>query len=194
MPFAEMSDEDATAIISYLRAQPPVRHVVPADDWTSVGKVVKSLAPTFKPRDEPHPPAVAPAEAPTRERGAYLTRSVGNCIGCHTPRNPLTFAAVGPEFSGGMEVGPEPVPGADPNVWFHTPNLTPHPTGSLAKFPDRDTFIARFRLGGRQFASSPMPWEAFRRMSDADLGAIYEYLHSLPPAPGPTGDPTFKKS
>jgi mono/diheme cytochrome c family protein len=194
MPYDKMSDEDVAAIISYLRAQPPVRNAVPEGEWTAVGKTVKALAPTFKPRTEVHPPAVGAAEAPTRERGEYLARSVANCVGCHTPRNPLTFAATGPEFSGGSELPPDPAPGADPTMWLRSPNLTPHPTGSLAKFPDRDTFIARFRLGGRQHAGSPMPWEAFRRMSDADLGALYEFFRSLPPAPGPTGNPEFKKS
>ncbi|HEX2453397.1 MAG TPA: hypothetical protein VHI99_06830 [Vicinamibacterales bacterium] len=40
---------------------------------------------------------------------------------------------------------------------------------------------------------SPMPWEAFARMSVSDIGALYEFLHSLPPQSGPTGEPTFKK-
>jgi hypothetical protein len=39
-----------------------------------------------------------------------------------------------------------------------------------------------------------MPWEAFARMTTEDLGAVYEYLHSLAPLDGPSGDPTFKKA
>jgi hypothetical protein len=38
-----------------------------------------------------------------------------------------------------------------------------------------------------------MPWEAYGQMTDADLAAIYEFLKGLPPAPGPTGEPSFKK-
>src|SRR5262249_42780571 len=34
MPFGNMSEDDLTAIISYLRAQPPVRHDVPKNQWT----------------------------------------------------------------------------------------------------------------------------------------------------------------
>src|SRR5262245_56844102 len=37
MPYVGMSDEDLIAIVSYLRAQPPVRHQVPHDEWTMVG-------------------------------------------------------------------------------------------------------------------------------------------------------------
>src|SRR4029450_867266 len=41
MPFANLSDGDLTAIISYLRAQPAVRNAVPANQFTLIGKVVK---------------------------------------------------------------------------------------------------------------------------------------------------------
>jgi hypothetical protein len=72
--------------------------------------------------------------------------------------------------------------------------MTPATLALLLTLWTAPAALQGFRLGGRQFAGSPMPWEAFRRMSDADLGALYEFLRSLPPAPGPTGDPTFKKS
>ena len=119
---------------------------------------------------------------------------MSNCVGCHTPRNDLTFDPTGPEFSGGDDMEPLPLPGADLEVWFKTPNLTPAAGSALSTFPDRATFIARFKVGGRHCAGSPMPWESFRRMSEADIGALWEYLHTLSPAPGPTGDPTFRKS
>jgi hypothetical protein len=106
----------------------------------------------------------------------------------------MTFAATGPDFSGGFEMEPLPLPGADPKTWYRTPNITPQPGSGLMKFPDRETFVARFQRGGRQAAGSVMPWEAFARMTSEDLGAIYEYLHSLPPQPGPTGDAAFTKS
>jgi len=194
MPFGDLSQDDLDAVISYLRAQKPISNPVPENRWTLMGKVVKSLAPTFKPRSAIHPPLTAPAQAVTRERGEYLARYVTNCVGCHTPRDQMTFAATGPEFSGGMEFEPMPLPGADPSTWFRTPNLTPAKGSSLMKFPDRESFIARFQRGGRQHAGSSMPWEAFARMTSEDLGAVYEYLHSLRPEAGPTGDAAFKKA
>jgi mono/diheme cytochrome c family protein len=193
MPFGNMSDSDLTAIVSFLRSQPPVRTIVPDNEFTLVGKIVKSLSPVFKPRTVVHPPAQAPAEAPTRKRGEYIARSVANCGGCHTKHDPLTFANVGPEFAGGTEMAPELRPGADPNIWFRTPNLTPSRDSALSKFPDRETFIARFQRGGFHYEGSPMPWEPYGRMSSADLGALYEYFHSLQPQPGPVGEPTFAK-
>ena len=95
MPFGNMSDDDLVAIISYLRAQPPVRNVVPANEWTLMGKVVKSFVSIAKPRTSINPPRTAPPQGMTKERGEYLARYVGNCAGCHTPRDPNTFAATG---------------------------------------------------------------------------------------------------
>ena len=196
MPFHNMSEEDMVAIISFLRSQAPVRNAVPANEWTVPGKIIRSISSTFKPRDasEVHPPKVAPEEKPTKERGEYLARYVANCVGCHTPLDDTTFEPTGPDFSGGEEFEPTPLPGVDMQTWFRTPNITPQRGSALMKFPDRATFVARFKVGGRQHAGTPMPWEAFARMSPEDVAAIYEFLRSLPPAEGATGDVTFKKS
>jgi len=193
MPFGNMSEDDLNAIISYLRVQQPVHNAVPPNQWTMMGKVVKSLSSVFRPRTSINPPATAPAQTVTKERGEYLARYVSNCVGCHTPRDQTTFAATGPEFSGGMEMEPFPATGADLKVWFKTPNLTPMKGSGLLKFPDRETFIARFQRGGRHHTGSVMPWEPFARMSTEDLGALYEFLHSLPAENGPTGDAPFRK-
>ncbi len=195
MPFHNMSDEDMIAIISYLRAQPPVRNDVPPDDWTLVGKVIRSLSATFKPRsrDDVHPPATSPADG-TKARGEYLARYVSNCVGCHTNLDDMTFAPIGPEFAGGEEMEAATLPGADASIHFITPNLTPAKGSGLTKFPDRATFIARFKNGGRHYPGSPMPWETFARMTESDIGALYDFLMSLPPAPGPTGEAAIKKT
>jgi mono/diheme cytochrome c family protein len=194
MPFENMSDGDVVAIISFLRSQPAVRHIVPENEVTLAGKIVKSFAPVYRPRENIHPPAVAPADAPTPMRGEYLVRNVANCSACHTKLHPVTFEPVAPEFSGGSEEAPFDVEGADPNTWFITPNLTPAKDSALSKFPDRATFVARFQKGGRQFEGSPMPWESFATMSESDLGAIYGFLHTLMPQPGPTGDARIYKN
>src|SRR5262249_12056677 len=148
----------------------------------------------FLPRRTINPAPSAPPRAPTIERGEYIARSVGNCVGCHTPRNPMTFAPTGPDFAGGMEMEPIPVSSVDQTLWFRTPNVTPKTGGALVKFPDRDTFVARFLRGGRQYAGSPMPWEAYARMHPDDVAAVFEFLRTLQPQEGPTGDPIFKKA
>jgi len=192
MPFGNMSDEDLVAVLSYLRAQPPVKNAVPGNEWTVTGKIVKSLIGIFKPRTTIDPPAVTPP-AGTTARGEYLARSVANCVGCHTPRSETTFAATGPEFSGGMIMDSIEGPGVDMSMGFISSNITPKPGSALRRFPDKITFVARFQRGGRKFPGSPMPWEEFRRMSEDDLGAIYDFLSALPPQDGPTGEPMVKR-
>jgi len=101
---------------------------------------------------------------------------------------------VAPEFAGGEVMGPVTTPEADPKVWFKTPNLTPMKDSALMKFPDRATFIARFRVGGRHHPGSPMPWEAFARMTREDVGAIYEFLKTVPASGQPASeDPQVKQ-
>ena len=193
MPFSEMSDEDIVGILSFLRSRPPVKNAVPDNEWSTVGKVMKSFVSAAQPKTDNHPPALPPPSAPTVERGQYLARSVANCGGCHTEFNPMTGATIVPDFSGGGEMEPMKRKGADPTLWFRPPNITPRVGSALLKFPDRATFVARFRTGGRQFAGSPMPWEAFSRMTPDDLGAIYEYLKTVPAEGAPSiGEPTVR--
>ncbi|MES2176409.1 MAG: cytochrome c [Gemmatimonadota bacterium] len=191
MPFGNMSDDDVNAIISYLRSMPPVKNAVPTNEWTIPGKVVRTFFNIMKPRTAIHPASATPAGVGAA-RGEYLARSVANCVGCHTKRDEATFVATGTEFAGGWQLEPDPNPGADLALWFISPNLTPMKGSALLKFPNREAFITRFR-SGRVYAGSPMPWEAFARMSTEDLESLYEFLHRLPPSAGPSGQATFKK-
>lgn len=182
MPFGEMSDEDIVSVLSFLRAQPPVKNAVPENEWTLLGKVMRTFVSATKPKMDVHPPKTAPASAPTVERGEYLARSVANCGGCHTAFNELTGAPTVPTFSGGNQMEPSPDEEADPTLWFTPPNITPREKSALLRFPDRATFVARFKVGGRKYPGSPMPWEAFARLSPDDVGALYEFLHTQAPA------------
>lgn len=182
MPFGDMSDDDLVAVLSYLRAQPPVRKVVPENEWTLFGKVMKTFVSATKPRLDVHPPKMAPPQEASPARGQYMVNSVADCGGCHTPFNEMTGAATGPSFSGGNAMEPILREGVDAALWFKPPNITPRQGSALTKFPDRATFVARFKNGGRQHAGSPMPWEAFSRMTPEDVGAIYEFLHTQDPS------------
>ena len=197
MPFWNMADDDLVAVVSYLRSTEPVRNPVPESEWTTMGKVVRTMASTFKPVLDPDPPAKAPAMAPTVERGSYLAYSVANCVGCHTPRDPMTFEAIGPEFSGGMEFEPFPelheALGVATDLWARSTNLTPSPTGVLGKFPTLEAWIQRFREG-RIIAQSPMDWGAFGNMTDTDLEALYLFFKSLDPVDNDVGEVVFRKA
>jgi mono/diheme cytochrome c family protein len=166
MPFHNTSDEDLKAIISYLRAQKPVRNEIPESSFNLMGKVVKAFL--IKP--------VGPSgEVPfdirrdsTAEYGKYLAINVANCSGCHTKRDLMTGAFTGEPFAGGLEI-----------EGLVTPNLTTDSSSRIFTW-DQQKFITRFREG-KKIQQSPMPWNSFKRMSDGDLAAIYKYLKSLKP-------------
>ena len=187
LPFMEvqgLSDEDLTAVVSYLRSQPPVRNPVPMHSYTLLGKIVKAtiLANPVGPHGTP--PQVSPRGA-TEENGRYLAESVSNCWACHTQRDMKTGQLVGPRFGGAIGSPDE----HNPKRSWSPPNLTRHETtGRLATLTE-DAFLARFRMG-RLIPGSPMPWQDYRNMSDDDLRAIYRYLATLPPVERDTG-PAF---
>ena len=173
MEFHELSDADIVAVISFLRSQPPVRKPVPDHDLNLLGKAVMAFV--IKPIG---PSGDLPAESPpsgaTLERGAYLVTAVSNCAGCHTQRSMVTGAYTGPRLAGGsaMEAGDKA------HTKLVPPDITANPgTGRVALWTE-DEFVTRFRAGER-IPGSPMPWQAFRRITEDDVRAIYRYLRSL---------------
>jgi mono/diheme cytochrome c family protein len=178
LPFMEMqglADDDLLAVVSYLRSQPPVRNPVPPHHFTVIGKVVKATVLAKPVGPATPPPATAPRGA-SLETGRYLVESVSLCWACHTERSQMTGALTGPRFGGTTGL----VETDDPGHSWSPPNITSDPeTGKLGRMTE-DEFVARFRQG-RVIPGSPMPWQAFSRMNEEDLRAIYKYLKSVPP-------------
>jgi mono/diheme cytochrome c family protein len=181
MAYQNLSDEDVVALISFLRAQPPVRNAVPDHNVNMLGKAV--LAFFIKPKGpDGAPPPRSPA-GPSVERGRYLAEAVSDCAGCHTKRSNMDGSFTGPRFAGG---GTFPIEGKPTHVMV-TPNLTPDSaTGRISRWTE-DQFVARFRAG-RTIKESPMPWGPLRKMSDDDLRSLYRYLRTLPPVNNATGE------
>jgi mono/diheme cytochrome c family protein len=186
LPFMEMqglSDEDLVAVVSYLRSQPPVHNMVPAHDFTLLGKVVKATVLANPVGPSSTPPKETPRGA-TVENGRYLVESVSLCWACHTQRSEETGELTGPRFGGATGFkGDE-----DPTQVWSPPNITSDPTtGRLGQWSE-DDFVTRFRAG-RTMPGSPMPWQGFARMSEDDLRAMYRYLKTVPPVTNDVGPP-----
>ena len=165
MPFHNTSDEDLTAIISYLRTQQPVKNQIPKNELNTLGKVVKAFViKPVGPTGEVEP--IVPRDS-TAEYGKYLALHVSECNGCHTKRD-ITGKFIGEPFGGGGLI-----------EGFLTPNLSPDSTGRIFSWSKKQ-FIDRFRLG-KQIPTSPMPWNSFKHMTDEELTAIYHYLKSIKP-------------
>jgi hypothetical protein len=144
------------------------------------------------------------------ERGRYIVTTTG-CHDCHTPpkmgeKGPepdMTLALSGHPAS--MELPPPPklappwlVSVAGMTAWAgpwgvsYAANITSDPETGIGKWT-RQNFIDTIRngrhLGNGRETLPPMPWPAFREMTDEDLGAIYEYLKTVPPLVNRVPDP-----
>jgi hypothetical protein len=167
-----LSDEDAAAVIAYMRSQPPVKSFRPDRKLDFPLDVIFRFYP--KPLDGP---VAAPARSDTVAYGRYLSK-IARCEFCHTARIRGRVEPVPDRlFSGG-------VPFVMGTRTQYSMNLTPHLTGLGAW--TKEMFLARFRLHKMSFPvteeeNSEMDWVAFSGMTDEDLGAIWDFLRTLPP-------------
>jgi hypothetical protein len=156
----------------------------------------------------------APAADLSPAHGKYLVDSHG-CQDCHTP---FKMGPKGPEpdmsrmLSGhpeGVKVTTPPTaPGgywigvisADNTAWAgpwgvsFTANLTPDQNTGLGIWTEK-MFMDALRTGKHMGVATsrdilpPMPWEAFGKMTDDDLKAVFAYLKSIPPVANHVPDP-----
>jgi mono/diheme cytochrome c family protein len=105
------------------------------------------------------------------QRGRYLT-VIGGCNDCHTPGYLEKSGTVSEDvWLSGNRLG------------FQGPWGTTYPSNLrlVAASMSESQWLAHARAARRP----PMPWFNIRKMSDADLRAIYAYLRGL----GPGGEP-----
>ena len=160
-PVRNLSDEDALALIAYLRNAPAVQNEtlpVAASPllvfMIGAGALQVNVPATIQ-------PVVAPPKAATLEYGKYITNFM-DCTGCHGP----TLSADG---------GPLMPPGSS--------NLT-----QIVPKWSKDDFFQAMRTGvdrdGHQI-STIMPWKNIGKLEDVELEAMYLYLNSLKPIASP---------
>lgn len=174
MPFANASEEDVVAIISYLRTMPAIKNQVKPSELNAIGKVMKAFFIRPVGPSEEIISSITPDSSVAY--GRYLANNIANCRGCHTARDLRTGAFIGPDFAGGMHFSDDP--GLKGEFW--TPNITPDAETSIMASWSEESFIKRIRTG-RVYETSPMPWGPLLNLSDTDLKAIYRYLRTLPP-------------
>ena len=175
--FHEMSDEDAKSIVAYLRTLPAIhKSVAPRHLDFPVNLMIK-----FAPKPVAGP-VTAPDPSNTVAYGKYLV-TIAGCRECHTPHDDKGQLIAGADYSGGWIM---------PGPWGRvvTANITPDPDNYMGR-ASRDEFIGRFKaFEGMTAETAPvapagkntvMPWIRFSGMTREDLGAIYDYLKTLPP-------------
>jgi mono/diheme cytochrome c family protein len=163
-----ISDADAQALVAYLRAQPPVKNVVPKSVYRM--KLPPAYGPPIKGQ------IVAPPQKNLVKYGAYLAGPLGHCIDCHTP-----WTETGVDMK---RVGSGGNPFKGPWGLSVSRNLTPHGSG-LKGWSDAE--IARaIREGKRHDGTAlnpPMAFGWYKNINDADMKALITYLRSLKPLP-----------
>lgn len=185
MVFQGMSDEDLTAVISFLRSQEPVKNQVPPSDFTFLAKALVSFG-VLKPEGPKSTPPASITPDTTAVYGKYLAENVGNCLGCHIARDE-TGRQVNADFAGG---GIFP-PNAFSNGYaFISPNITPDKSTGVIATWTQQMFVDRFQ-GGRLHEGSPMPWGMYSTVHENDLKALYQYLHSIEPVENPVPQTVF---
>ncbi len=184
--FHNMSDDDANAVVAYLRTVPPVVHDVQVseDPWKS-----QTPAIAITPDQIPAVPANA-ANHDSAVRGRYLATLA--CLDCHTPDMPDGGSFPQPQdmsrpFAGSrtfpiflFHIPTPPFP-----AYTYTQNLTQDSTGLLGYQPQdivREIKEGKDRDGGGICIPMPAgPGSDFGGMTDSDALDIANYILTLPP-------------
>ncbi|MHB1843501.1 MAG: c-type cytochrome [Deltaproteobacteria bacterium] len=178
--FRRLSDDDARAIVAYLRTVPIVHQTRPREP-VRLGLLFHLLFETFG--VQLHPPAVgvsAPSQRDPIAYGGYLA-TVGLCASCHSmgsrgPRHPGDAL-----YLGGSDKPFESA--ALGKVWAS--NLTPDVETGLGRYGAAQILAALRegrRLDGKRLAPPMSGIVAHATgMTDADLAALVAYLQSVPP-------------
>jgi hypothetical protein len=190
MPYyslANMSDEDANAIVAFLRTVPGVDNQIPPSQFpftppaAPASPIDMELVPM---PDEGYPDYEAAM------RGRYLATQVGSCLECHTPEDEmldpprdLSLALQGGAQFPAALIG-LPVP-PFPEVIF-SQNITPHEEFGIGTWSVEDVVTA-LKEGHRPDESPlcpPMPSGPngpFANLADEDAMDIAHFLLSIPP-------------
>ncbi len=173
--YSMMDPRDVDAIIAYVRTLKPITHPVPERKLDFPVNFIINTIP-----QKAHP-TTRPAVTDTINYGHYMVLIAG-CQECHTKQ--VQGKIVGKPFAGGWA--------------FHLPgfgtvrsaNLTPDVETGIGAW-SKETFIHFFKSRENRSYNGPkvapgqmqtvMPWAMYAGMDTTDLGAIYAYLHSIPP-------------
>lgn len=171
--YARADQKDIEDILAYVRALEPKEGTpAPSRLVFPLNLIVRTM-----------PVAPAPSPRPlvgTVEYGAYLT-NLASCTDCHTPMD-KGAPVPGLDFAGGREF---PLPSG----LVRSSNITPDKETGIGTWT-RERFIQRFKSPKAAHnqdtplepgqVNTLMPWRSYAGMTEQDLGAIYDYLMTLP--------------
>lgn len=173
--YSQLSKNDIYAIIAYIRTLPSIENQVPI----STLKFPLNIITRFMPKDPQH--LLIPDTTNKINYGKYLFTTAA-CNGCHTKMDkgqPLK----GMENAGGMEF-------KRGETIIRSSNITPDKETGIGNW-SKQYFIERFKNYTPEYVHSlkieknqpntVMGWSNYSKMTDEDLGAIYDYLMTFKP-------------
>jgi mono/diheme cytochrome c family protein len=192
--FHNMTDDDADAVVAYMRSVPPRDHQVKPNEppWTDINDAPGIVVPIIRPEQIPMPRGGENNQSAMR--GRYLSSMAGLCMDCHTPETaPFSLNLDMSRAYGGGRVFPKEALGLiDPAFppAIITRNLTPHSTGLEGWTRDqikkaigegRDPDNNQVCAGTHGALTSP-----YAALERQDLDDIVEYIFQLPPVDNDT--------
>lgn len=173
--YGMMDPRDVKSIIAYIRTLPPLENTPPARHIDFPMNFILNTIPTKA------EPMTRPDPSDKVAYGHYLVQIAG-CMECHTKQ--VKGKVVGAPLAGGWAFN------MPDGSTVRSANLTPDKETGLGNWT-REAFIRMFKSYTDSGYVDPkvqpgqmqtvMPWTMFSGMDTTDLGAIYAYLHSIPP-------------
>lgn len=189
--FRGLSDEDALAIVAYLKSLDPQKGEARESEPSLMAKGLYAFG-RIHPEGAVTEPIVAPPRGVTIEYGKYLANSATGCMDCHTPRNLEDGSFYRDStFAGSTVLFGQDEEGVD--VEAYATNIRPDPETGIGNWTEEQFFDA-VRAGMRPdgtVLSTHMPYSYFGLLDEDDVKAIFLYLQSLPPISRRTPPPIF---
>jgi mono/diheme cytochrome c family protein len=176
--YTYLTTDDVLAIKAYLFTQAPVRKRPPEHALAfpyNQRWLMRIWAMLYNPNTRFMP---VPDRSPSWNRGAYVVEALGHCGECHTPRTPLQSLDNRRKFGGGLAEG------------WRAYNLSSDEASGIGGWSPADVeqYLKTGRAQNRGSAFGPMAEAvhlSFAKMTDSDVGAIVEYIRSVPPVATP---------
>jgi cytochrome c553 len=178
--FHSLSDDDAKAIVAYLRTIAPIENVVAGNTDLKLPKVPM-----------PKPKGTAPGKSPA-EQGNYLG-TLMHCAQCHTPLDPKTMEPVKDKFMAGGFKFTLPFLGTGD---LYSANLTPDKATGIGNYSDTELGDALTKLKKKDgkpiqgpMTITGMNWS---KLEPDDVKAINTWMRELKPVDNKVPKSTFK--
>ena len=179
--YPNMADEDLKSVIAWLRSDrfpvQPTKQEAPNSELSFVSKLLTHTL--MKPLPYPQQYIAFPDTTDQVALGRYTADAIGDCFACHSG-DLIDQDKIHPEktkgyYGGGIEmVGHE-------GKKVVTANLTFDEKTGIARKYTKDQFIRAVKGGVRPDGSIlAYPMEPKSVLSDWEVGAIYEYLKTVP--------------